>query len=366
MFETRLLTTNNVAEWNNLLKRLDCVQQDPHYLLEYLQIYERLPEGESKTHFGGEGLLFIYGDDDNFIVYPFFKRHVPTPAQHSSGIVGLYDIASPYGYGGPVAHIKDMGITDKLWKAFFAEFDQFCKERRIVSEFCRLHPFLENNKPTCYLSDRFVRRVNDIVFIDLTRSEEEIARGMATKRRQQAYKSMNNPDLDISFEISNNAPQCFFDIYTQTMQRAKAYRRYYFPLSFFNDTFKILRNHLTLASVSYKGDLIAMGIFIKYGRMAYHWLSGSKSEYFNLHSNVLIISQAISQLKKEGFKYLVLGGGVSGRDSLFEYKAQFSNSIKEHHIYQKIHLEKEYTELVELRGKTEETTDTFFPKYRQP
>lgn len=366
VFETRLLTTKNVSEWSNLLKRLGCTQQDPHYLLEYLHIYERLPEGECKTHFGGEGLLYFYGSDDNFIIYPFFKRLITAPASYTSSAGPLYDIVSPYGYSGPLAHIEDRSIADKLWKAFFAVFDIYCKENNIVSEFCRLHPIHDNHTPVRNFSDKIVRKNNDIVFIDLTLSEEEIFRGMHEQRRRQARRAFKDPDLDVHFGISDNSGQCFFDIYTETMQRSEARPKYYFPMSFFNDAFEMLRGNIDITSISYKGNVIAAGLTLKYGEIAYYWLSGSKSEYFSLHPNILMICKTAFKLKKEGYKYFILGGGISGRDSLFRFKSRFSACFKEFYVYHKIHLAEKYGELVALRPNSGGTVGEYFPEYRRP
>ena len=149
------------------------------------------------------------------------------------------------------------------------------------------------------------------------------------------------------------------------MIRAGAQGKYFFPQTFFSDSINLLKNHIEVESVFYKGIVIAIALYLKHGTLVYYWLSVSKREFRKCYPNVFMIHQAMLRFKKEGYKYLVLGGGISENDSLFQFKSHFSNYIKEFFVYQKIHLEKEYIDLIDLEGKAIDISEDFFPVYRQ-
>ena len=114
MFEVTLLTTKDKNQWLEILGRFE--DKDPHYLPGYLQIYENVSNGESFMHFGGQGMLFVYGDSKNFIIYPFFKRSISDLPFSEPSMDNLFDIVSPYGYGGPLAQIEHEAISEELWQ----------------------------------------------------------------------------------------------------------------------------------------------------------------------------------------------------------------------------------------------------------
>jgi len=52
----------------------------------------------------------------------------------------LYDAQSHYGYGGPVASTPHEAFLSEAWSAYRTWY----KERRVLAEFIRFHPLLEN------------------------------------------------------------------------------------------------------------------------------------------------------------------------------------------------------------------------------
>ena len=149
------------------------------------------------------------------------------------------------------------------------------------------------------------------------------------------------------------------------MRRNKADNHYFFPLDFFEQAFQSLGENLHFPHVHYRNEIIAGLLIVRYGDLAYSWLSGSNPDYLHLRPNDLMFGGTIWDLKKAGFRYFVLGGGVSSaEDSLFEYKANFSKLRKDFYVYKRIHLEKEYERLVKLREQAGEIPGDFFPKYR--
>lgn len=362
-YKTRLLETSDKEAWRGLLENME--QKDPHYLPEYLHIYESLAEGECRQNFGGQGLLFTYGDEQNYILYPFMKRPICGDAFTDKS--GLYDIISPYGYGGPLACLKDEAVADELWSGFFAALHKYCVESGIVSEFCRLHPLFENHRQVERYSDGETKKLARIVYIDLKRSGEEIYSGLSHVRRKNLRKTMRHPDVEYSSEVRENAASIFHRIYTDTMERVAAKPKYFFPLTFIEDALNTLEDNTRFAYATYEGEVISASILLRYGQLSYFWLGASDSEFRHLPVGTLLHYQAALEEKEKGFDSIVMGGGVSGEDSLFQFKATFSNATKDFYIYEKIHMEKEYKELVEMRRQHYGTVEEdFFPRYRLP
>src|SRR5271157_3802402 len=101
MFELKILTTQNQKEWHETLNHFGV--KDVNYLPEYLEIYEQEINKAPFMSFGGQGILLLFGDSRNTIIYPFFKRNISNLSFIDKSMKDMSDIISPYGYGGPLA-----------------------------------------------------------------------------------------------------------------------------------------------------------------------------------------------------------------------------------------------------------------------
>lgn len=366
MFEVTVLSTKDKEQWLEILSRFD--RKDPHYLPGYLEIYEKeSKESDTFIHFGGQGTLFIYGNSRNFIIYPFFKRSLSHLPFSENSEKKLYDIISPYGYGGPLAQIEDGTVGEELWRGLFNEFDDFCKESNIVSEFCRLHPIFENHKPVGEFSQGIIQQIGQIVYVDLGCSEEEIFTAMAKHHRRRARRASENQDLRFCVDEKDYHPHFFYKIYQDTMQRIGAHNKYFFSQGFFDAVFQTLGENTSFPHVHYKDNIISGWLLLQYGELVYSLVSGCKREYFHLFPDNFLMYSSFLQAKKDGFMYFILGGGLSAKqDSLFAFKAGFSKLRKDYYVYKRIHLKKEYDRLVELQGQGYKggMPEDFFPQYR--
>lgn len=363
MFKVTVLHTSNIREWMEILSR--CKLKDPCYLPQYLAIYEKLENKESFSNFGGEGVLFVYGDSENFIIYPFFKRNISDLPFANDSLKDMYDIISPYGYGGPIAQLGDETIGEELWRGFYQGFDVFCKENKVISEFCRLHPIFENHTFVSKFSSGIIQKIGQIIYLDLSCSQKELLGNMEHSHRRKIRKAMNNPDLSFDIITHNYQTEFFYNLYLENMQRVGVENKYLFSRSFFVDAFRDLSEFISLNQIIYKRNPCAQWLVLKYGDYAYSWLSASQSEYLNLFPNNLIVYDLCLKLKAEGVTYFNLGGGRGAQeDSVFQFKKGFSKLSKDFYIYKKINLDLEYNQLVELQNSDTGNSEEFFPKYR--
>jgi len=362
----KLLSTNKNKEWHEILNRVD--SQDIFYQPEYMTIYEQETHQAPFTHFGGQGQLFVYGDRNNFIIYPFFKRSISHLNVTDIHFKDMYDIISPYGFGGPLAQVNDKSVDQILWEGFYKSFDAYCTENKIISEFCRLHPMFENGRIISKFAPGITEKVGQIVYFDLSYSEEKILSNMIHGHRRKIKSALNNGNL--SFETTDlaNPAKCFYELYNDNMMRIGANNIYFFSQEFYEAAFHYLKEHLSFWRVSYKGNVCAGLLVLKYGTQAYAWLSGTRTESLMFHPNNLLIYASCIELKREGFKYFNLGGGktVNGSsiDTLFSFKSGFTKLKKDFYIYKRIHLLPDYERLVLLRPFQNAENNDFFPKYR--
>jgi hypothetical protein len=111
------------AEWNALLARLGLT--DVYLTREYVESARVLEPGEA---------VFLAHED---VVFPLILRDLED----------RHDVVTPYGYGGPVAR-NPAGAP-----AFHEAYEEWCRERGVVSTFVRFHPLYENHRYSPFRSE---------------------------------------------------------------------------------------------------------------------------------------------------------------------------------------------------------------------
>ena len=287
---------------------------DIFFTSKYLELFQ-------STAFGGQpDGFYAYGID-----YCFYRRPIEG--------TDYCDIVSPYGYSGPIA-IHD----DADWLHFLIAFDKFCREEGIIAEFARLHPYLENHKQ---LESDCALFSQDVIYIDLTQTEEQIWKGFDKGCKSAVKKTCNLPH-----------PIAFRPLYEQTMQRIGVEREYLFTKSFWDK--------LNGFGIEYSAPG-AMAVFLCHKPYIHYFLSAS-----DIGGNVnLLIWNAIKAFKALSYSILNLGGGLKAGDSLESFKRSFSRTTKPFYIYKKIHNREVYAILCKEKG-VDSKNEGYFPAYRRP
>jgi hypothetical protein len=364
LFSKTIWSTDDADAWHTTLQEFTL--KDPHYLPEYLKLFEQSSNLDSFLHFSGQGLLYKYGDSKNYIIYPFFKRALSSlPFAHD--LTGFFDIVSPYGYGGPLGQIRDDEVRDALWRGFYDDFSSYCRSDHIVSEFARLHPIFENAAPIMQFSTGIVQNMGSIIYLDLFDDEKEIQAGMSRQRNSEIKIASQNPRLKHVFLSDKNSVDDFYHLYSETMTRNNADRKFFFTGDFFARVSELaIDKTISFGFCQVDNKNVSGAIILSYGGLSYYWLAGSTTGYSSLHCNDLNVYLSSMDCKHRGDRFLILGGGRGAQeDSLFTYKKRFSNKRKEFFIYKKVHLEDEYSRLVRLRNQYyNNPAPDFFPVYR--
>ncbi len=371
MWKLKLLETKDKSDWTRIIDRLP--NPDIYFTPEYAQIYEESYSPDIDESFCGKSYLCFYGDESKYLVYPLIKRVINELPflKGANGLPTLYDVISPYGYSGPIFYGCEGQAAIKLLQDFFSNWDKYCKENGIVTEFIRFHPLLKNYE--IFKEVRHVDERNQTVYLNLSMTEEELLGSLNKKTRNLMRKAEKN---NVRVEITNDsiAMQEFTRLYLDTMQHNQAGAKYLFPLRFFQNSKEFLGGNISLFIARYEEKIISAALMMqKYNYMHYHF-SGSDRNYLNFAPNNLLLWKAILWGKSKGYKIFHLGGGLSlsESDSLFHFKAGFSKNLSRFYTARIIHDEHLYDDLCSRRNsydkKHEKTPGEvdFFPYYRKP
>jgi hypothetical protein len=300
-----------------------------HYLWRTIA-NELIPEGSRDLHFhpdyaaaqrslGVESLLFALVENDRGMAMPLVVRR--TRLGHDGPLA--VDIASPYGYGGPISW-KPPKTTDaersSLARAFYGALGTWAREQGIICEYCVLHPFLPEQE---LLAGEVVKPAGrkTIVWMDLTRRTLLDA---YRPRRIAGIKSAWRAGLVAEkVEASENNFAIFSGLYQATMNRVSAAGRF---LRLDEQARELIRDGLgSLFFVrTSSGGIEVAGVMLMAYRTGYYHLSGRCGVVMN-GANDLMVHEMALRAKAAGATRFHLGGGPTPEpdDSVFQYKAGF-------------------------------------------
>ncbi len=110
-------------EWQEAINSLPDFYGKIYYDFAYLQALKANKEGNPAAHvyLGKKGMAF----------YPFLLRKIPSELSKGLCTMELYDLESPYGYGGPYFY----NLSSEEEEDFFKEHSKWAKNKEIVAEF---------------------------------------------------------------------------------------------------------------------------------------------------------------------------------------------------------------------------------------
>ncbi len=341
----KVLGLEQNIEWDEIVRNFK--DYDTYWLSGYVKAF--------KIHGDGAPLLFYYEDDNVRGINVVMKRDIADD-EHFKGKLEKnewFDIVTPYGYGGWLIEGRDIA---KL----FDEYEKWCREYNIVSEFVRFHPVVCNHEQCKTAYD--VVQLGEVVTMDLS-SPEVIWTNLTSKNRNH-IKNAGKKGVTISFGSTDELYQQFRDIYNQTMDKDNAVSYYYFGEEFYHSVLNDLGSGQTIFYAQFEDRIVAASIIImNNGYLNYH-LSGAIPAYSNLAPINLLLYNVALWGCEHGYSTLYLGGGVgAAEDNLLKFKKAFYRGENKHfYIGRKVFCQEKYEKLVAMRSDLQETN--FFPKYR--
>lgn len=337
--------------WHKFLSR---TPHDFYHLPQYLEI--------SAMHEGGIPKAFYAESGANTFLIPILIRDLPDAVNTADG---WRDITSPYGYPTPLI---TPGADLATARAFLEAFNKSCRENRFVTGFIRLHPLIEYPME-CLLQYGDLVCHGPTVYIELTESREKLWSQTRSDHRHGIRKLQTS---GFRTEIDNwQDYNEFIQIYQETMSRVNADDFYLFSQTYFQSLHQALDDHLHLFSIKSPTDETAAGgLFTTCGPLVQFHLSGTNPKFRKQAPTKLMLNAVREWAKDRGYAHFHLGGGVGGKkDSLFDFKAGFSNRTASFHTFRIIFDRSKYEELVTCWKRHQETyqeTASFFPLYRSP
>jgi len=356
------------AQWSAYVARLTAEQRDIHFLPEYGEIY--------KKTYGVEPFLACWEDGNHFVIQPFVKRPLNDlpflKGQETSQV--YYDIANPYGYGGPLWQCEDETALPSLLVDFERTLCRFCKDEKIASEFSCLHPLLGNYQPLADTGCVQTEKQKDVVYIDLTPDAAALW-GQIRKGHKSSIKKAEKSGVVITKVTPDQAVfEKFNQLYYETMARNSAADRWIFPSDYFQNCYECLGPERVSLHFAYYQDMVVAACILMhdFGTVYYHF-SASDSSYYYLCPNNLMVYKAALWAKQEGYTRFHLGGGVTTQqdDPLFIFKSGFSHKLATLYVYSRVHDQITYDHLCRLKKDHEksitgqESQSGYFPLYRR-
>ena len=307
------------------------------------------------------------------ILYPYLVRPVPAEIQPDRS-PAMCDIVSPYGYAGPWAH---NAVEPEVWSAFRRAFRDACRQRGAVAEFVRFHPLFRGRE---FLSraDSQVEsvRCGATVSVDLRRGYQGAWKRYEGRQRTAVRKAQRlGYSVRVRTIANTDAPSRarFRNLYESTMQGVGATAYYSFSDAYYELLWNELGTTTLLAEiVSAQGETVAAALFFVHGDTVHYHLAGSVREHARQGVNNLLLDAMVAWGATRDRRLLHLGGGVSGEDSLFKFKASIGQQRHEFWIGKCVLDSKAYEAIVRRAAKLRDVTvsallqSSFFPVYRAP
>ena len=340
-----VLDLNQADQWDSIVRSFKAF--DVYWLSGYVKAFQ--------LHGDGEPLLIYYDGGVTRGINVVMKRDIAKSPEFHGKIPEekYYDFSTPYGYGGWLIEGEDR-------ETVFRAYRDYAEKQGIVSEFVRFHPMLKNHDAARSFYD--VLELGEVVHMELS-SPEDIWNHITSKNRNMIRKAVKN-NVKVYNGRFPEIYEKFRSIYNATMDKDHAENYYYFTPAFYTSILDDLALNAQVFWAEKEGNVIAASIMIGANGLLNYHLSGSLREYGSFAPGNLILYEAALWGSANGYKTLLLGGGVgSGEDSLFQFKRSFYKGAL-HHFYigKKIYNQTVYAELLRLREEIK--NPEYFPKYR--
>ena len=341
------------AAWLAVLAQT--AQHDFYHLPEYHRVEEARGEGTAQ--------LFAYREGGQVIALPLLLRPVDAAAPD-----GWKDATSAYGYGGTVA--SPAAMPESVLQNFHSALRAALAERGVVAAFSRLHPLLPQRDLLAGLGE--CRMHGQTVSIDLTLPPEVQRAQYRSAYKTRINKLQREGVVCVRDEAKRHLPE-FVSIYHETMRRVDADGLYFFGDDYFTRLADELGDRLQLF-VAFVGETVAAaGLFVVCDGIIQYHLGGTRDRFLEASPMTLLFHTARLWGNETGARVLHLGGGVGSRnDSLFHFKAGFSDGRHDFGTWRWIVVPEVYRELCEERRRRDErdglaaVSADFFPAYRCP
>jgi len=263
---------------------------------------------------------------------------------------------------GPIVSQKLKVESQKLLEEIFSYLKNLGKKEKVG--FVRISPVLENNKKnldtfkSCGFRNAPIHMMHPEMtwLLDITKSEEEILKGMR-KTHRNLIRRAGKDGVEIIQNTDEKYLKTFYDIHMETARRHKFVPFSYDYIKSEVDEFKN-DDQISIFSAKYKNKIISSAIIVFFGNQAFYHHGSSLSEYNKIPSSYLILWEAIKEAKKRNKEIFNFYGIVENKPKhpwagLSKFKKGFGGYKKSFLHCQDLPLSKKYlfTWLIETMRK---------------
>jgi hypothetical protein len=337
--------------------------------LSWRHDFYHLPRYHSLAEQAGEGTahLFVHEEGGQMIALPLLLRSLDKIPALADEARGWSDATSVYGYPGPISSQPEM--PRRVIENFQDALRDTLAKLGVVAVFSRLHPLIPQPELLAGVGECIP--LGQTVSIDLT---------LTPKAQRAQYRHGHDYDLRkierLGIVCIEDSALTYLDqfvaIYAETMRRVNADGSYLFDREYFEELLSDLGCEGRLFIALKDGQAISGSVFIGCDGILQYHLSGTRDDFVRLAPSKLVIETARQWACEHGFTVFHLGGGVGTQvDSLFRFKAGFSNRRHEFRVWQWILAPEVYAALCAKRerwnsanGAEPPISREFFPAYR--
>ncbi len=280
--------------------------------------------------------------------FPYVRRPVP-------GRPELFDIVSPYGYGGLSSH-PATSLADE--RRFRARFLEVLRARGCVAEFLRLGP-LDRHEAVLDTVDTIATHPTFGTVVEDPDTVAATTSGPHRTAVRRAFRSGLTVHAAEAASLRDDESP-FRRIYAATMSRVGARAALEVDGEYFDRLLGLPSEALSLLEAHEGDEVTAAAIFLRWGDRVHYHLSGSTPRGRDLQATNLLLDHAMTRLTPAG-GVLHLGGGLGADDGLSRFKRRCSNTTFSMALTRLVLHPGRYQRLTEGLPET-----AYFPAYRAP
>lgn len=354
----QVLRIDQGAPWTEALQQ--SWQHDIYHLPYYHALAER--QGEGTAH------LFVYTEGPYLIALPLLLRAIADVDGLDYLGQGWRDATSVYGYAGPLASHAELPAA--ILRNFHRALRERLEELRVVTIFSRLHPLHPQPQLLAGLGECVA--TGQTVSIDLT-LPPDAQRAKYRKNNLRAINRLGQLGVTCLHDREAVYLREFVDLYYETMGRVGAASRYFFAPDYFEELVFNPQSPVQLFVCFHEGTVISGALVTVHDGIVQYHLGGTRNAALRLAPMKLLFDTVRSWSHEQGARVFHLGGGSGAReDSLFQFKAGFSDRRHEFFTWRWVLFPAIHDQLCGEKGQwneqhgLESLSSPHFPAYRSP
>lgn len=340
-------------EWDSII---DSANAPIFYTREYCRF--RFDPAESRS------ILFHFTNDKGSVFDVSVAKDVRSLSFFSRVSANLtirpIDLSSPE-YNGPILLCEDAQRADLL-AAYRESLLDFCDRNSVVTEFVRFHPLIGIG------SELGAKAASSVVYVDLRQGYEKARQLYRKSHKWRINKAQRNGAHSRFVDPTESAVHNLAVLYEQTMRCREAKSIDYRSEDFFHRFFRTFSGKAFLLE-AYIGDaLVSSSTFLRSAKELWYMYSGSAVDQLRTGAHTFAMDQVIRWAASEDLEYVILGGGVTPEDGVFEFKTGFSHSLAQTLHLKRVHNSTLLNKLCEAKARYNQERGTpvrgdYFPSY---